>query len=83
MPALNEGRTIDRVLDAVLAVDDQGLAIASAAAACLGFRHNPLDAVAATRDKTIMRERLGAASLPQPAYRIVSPGTDVASAALR
>jgi biotin carboxylase len=68
-------------LDAVLAVDDQGLAIASAAAACLGFRHNPLDAVAATRDKTIMRERLGAASLPQPAYRIVSPGTDVASAA--
>jgi biotin carboxylase len=68
-------------LDAVLAVDDQGLAIASAAAACLEFRHNPLDAVAATRDKTIMRERLGAASLPQPAYRIVSPGTDVASAA--
>ena len=68
-------------LDAVLAVDDQGVMIASAAAACLGFRHNPPDAVAATRDKTIMRERLRAASLPQPAYRIVPPGADVGSAA--
>ncbi len=68
-------------LEGVLAVDDQGVVIASAAAARLGFRHNPPDAVAATRDKTIMRERLGAASLPQPAYRIVSPGADVASAA--
>jgi biotin carboxylase len=68
-------------LDAVLAVDDQGVVIASAAAASLGFRHNPPDAVAATRDKAIMRERLAAASLPQPTYRIVSPGADVASAA--
>ncbi len=68
-------------LDAVLAVDDQGVVIASAAAACLGLRHNPPDAVAATRDKAIMRERLGAASLPQPTYRIVSPGSEVASAA--
>jgi len=68
-------------LDAVLAVDDQGVLIASAAATCLGFRHNPPDAVAATRDKTIMRERLRAASLPQPAYRIVPPGADVASGA--
>jgi biotin carboxylase len=68
-------------LDAVLAVDDQGVVIASAAAASLGFRHNPPDAVAATRDKAIMRGLLGAASLPQPAYRIVSRGADVASAA--
>ena len=68
-------------LDAVLAVDDQGVVVASAAAAYVGFRHNPPDAVAATRDKTIMRERLGAASLPQPAYRIVSLGASVVSAA--
>jgi biotin carboxylase len=68
-------------LDAVLAVDDQGVVIASAAAACLGLRHNPPDAVVATRDKTIMRERLGAASLPQPTYRIVSPGADIVAAA--
>jgi biotin carboxylase len=68
-------------LNAVLAVDDQGVAIASAAAARLGLRHNPSDAIAATRDKTIMRERLGAASLCQPAYRIVPPGGDVVAAA--
>ena len=68
-------------LDAVLAVDDQGVVIASAAATILGFRHNPPDAVAATRDKGIMRERLGTAALPQPRYRIVSHGGDVSLAA--
>ena len=41
-----------RSLDAVLAVDDQGLAVAAAASARLGLAHNPVDAVAATRDKT-------------------------------
>ncbi|MGA8724894.1 MAG: ATP-grasp domain-containing protein [Acidimicrobiales bacterium] len=68
-------------VDAVLAVDDQGVVVASAAATRLGFRHNPPDAVAATRDKSIMRERLEVALLPQPAYRIVALGADVASAA--
>jgi biotin carboxylase len=68
-------------LDAVVAVDDQGVAIASAAAARLGLRHNPPDAVAAARDKTIMRARLGAVSLRQPEYRVVPPGSDVVAAA--
>jgi len=68
-------------LDAILAVDDQGVVVAAAAAERLGLRHNPPDAVAATRDKAAMRERLAAASLPQPAYRIVAHGADVASAA--
>lgn len=68
-------------LDAVLAVDDQGVVVAAAAAERLGLRHNPPDAVAATRDKAAMRERLAVASLPQPAYRIVAHGADVASAA--
>ncbi|HUZ42453.1 MAG TPA: ATP-grasp domain-containing protein [Acidimicrobiales bacterium] len=68
-------------LDAVLAVDDQGVAIASVAAARLGLRHNPPDAVAATRDKAIMRARLRAASLRQPKYRVVPPGGDVVAAA--
>ena len=68
-------------LDAVLAVDDQGVVIASAAATHLGLRHNPRDAVAATRDKSIMRELLAAASLPQPVYRIVPWGGDVVVAA--
>ena len=68
-------------IEAVLAVDDQGVLIASAAAASLGFRHNSPGAVAATRDKTIMRARLGAASLNHPVYRIVPPGADVVAAA--
>jgi biotin carboxylase len=68
-------------LDAVLAVDDQGVVVAAAAAQRLGLRHNPPNAVAATRDKAAMRERLAAASLPQPAYRIVAHGADIASAA--
>ncbi len=68
-------------LDAVLAVDDQGVVVAAAAAERLGLRHNPPAAVAATRDKAAMRERLAVASLPQPAYRIVAHGADVASAA--
>jgi len=68
-------------LDAVLAVDDQGVVVAATAAQRLGLRHNPPNAVAATRDKAAMRERLAAASLPQPAYRIVAHGADIASAA--
>lgn len=68
-------------LDAVVAVDDQGVVIAAAAAKRLGLRHNPPDAVAATRDKGAMRRRLAAASLPQPDYRLVPPGGDIAAAA--
>jgi biotin carboxylase len=68
-------------LDAVLAVDDQGVVVAATAAQRLGLRHNPPNAVAATRDKAAMRERLAVASLAQPAYRIVAHGADIASAA--
>jgi len=68
-------------LNAVLAVDDQGVAVAAAAAERLGLVHNPPEAVALTKDKARMRDRLAAASLPQPAYRVVAPGTDVALAA--
>ncbi len=70
-----------RPLDAVLAVDDQGVAVAAASAARLGLRHNPPEAVANTKDKGRMRDCLAAASLPQPAYRIVARDADVASAA--
>jgi biotin carboxylase len=68
-------------LDAVLAVDDQGLVVASLAAAALGFRHNLLDAVLASRDKTLMRGRFRAAALPQPTYVVVAPDGDVVAAA--
>ncbi len=68
-------------LDAVLAVDDQGLVVAAAASARLGLTHNPLEAVAATRDKAALRARLGAGAVAQPDYRVVAPGQSVAAAA--
>jgi biotin carboxylase len=68
-------------LDAVLAVDDPGLVIAARASMVLGFRHNLPEAVAATRDKTIMRERFASASLRQPDFRIVTSDADVVPAA--
>jgi biotin carboxylase len=68
-------------LDAVLAVDDPGLVIAARASAVLGFRHNDSESVAATRDKTVMRDRFASASLRQPDYRIVANDADVVAAA--
>ena len=62
--AVDDGRGVD----AVVAVDDQGVVVAAAAGARLGFPHNPPDAVAATRDKRAMRERLAAGEVAQPAF---------------
>ena len=70
-----------RSLDAVLAVDDRGLVVAAAASARLGLPHNPIDAVAATRDKAVLRAHLAAAAVTQPDYRVVAPGQNVAAAA--
>jgi biotin carboxylase len=69
-------------LDAVVAVDDQGVVVAALAAARLGLAHNPPAAVAATRDKAAMRTALAAAgTVRQPAFTVVAPRDDVASAA--
>ena len=43
--------------------------------------HNPPEAAAATRDKAALRALLAASSVPQPDYRVVSPGHQVAEAA--
>ena len=59
-------------VDAVVAVDDQGVVAAAAAGAGLGFPHNPPDAVAATRDKAEMRRRLAAGEVPQPRFGTTS-----------
>jgi biotin carboxylase len=72
-----------RPLDAVLAVDDQGLAVAAAASARLGLVHNPVDAVTATRHKAVLRARLATAAVAQPDFRAVPPGQSVAAAAAR
>ena len=58
-------------LDAVVAVDDQGVLVAALASARLGLVHNPPGTVAATRDKIEMRMRLEAASVPQPRWAVV------------
>jgi biotin carboxylase len=68
-------------LDAVLAVDDQGLLIASLACTRLGLPHNPPEAVARTRNKVDMREALAAAGVPQPEFRAPGAGADLAAAA--
>jgi biotin carboxylase len=69
-------------LDAVVAVDDQGVLVGALAAARLGLAHNPPEAVAATRDKAAMRTALATAgTVRQPAFAIVPPGSDVVTAA--
>ena len=70
------GRIVDlharAPVDAVVAVDDQGVLIAALAAARLGLPHNPPDSVAATRDKARMRRRLAAAGVRQPDFQLFS-----------
>ena len=68
-------------LDAVVAVDDLGVIVAAHAAARLGLAHNQPDAVAATRDKAVMRARFARAGVPQPEFRVVAAVADVAAAA--
>jgi len=61
-------------LDAVLAVDDQGVLVAAEASRRLGLPHNPPQAVAATRDKLAMRRLLEAAEVPQPGFAAIPSG---------
>ena len=70
-------------LDAVVAVDDQGLLIAALAAAELGLPANPAEAVARTRNKAAMRNALAAATNGprQPRFQVVGPADDLMAAA--
>lgn len=68
-------------LDAVVAVDDRGTVVAALACAELGLPHNAADAVAATRDKLLMRRRLAVAEVPQPAFAVLQPGSPATDAA--
>ncbi|MGH9086762.1 MAG: ATP-grasp domain-containing protein [Acidimicrobiales bacterium] len=70
-------------IDAVVAVDDQGLVVAAAASARLGLRHNRPEAVAAARDKALSRARLAATGVAQPGFFVLEPGADVRDAADR
>jgi biotin carboxylase len=53
-------RSVGRQLDAVVPVDDGAVLAAAHIAQRLGLRGNPVDAVAATRSKLALRERLQA-----------------------
>ncbi|MFQ5426232.1 MAG: biotin carboxylase, partial [Gaiellales bacterium] len=68
-------------LDAVVAVDDPGVAVAALAAEELGLAHNPPAAVAMTRNKAAARRAFADAGLSQPAFRIVEQGARVEPAA--
>jgi biotin carboxylase len=63
-------------VDAVVAVDDGGVAVAALASARLGLPHNPPAAVAATRDKAAMRRAFAQAGIPQPGFAVLAPGDD-------
>lgn len=61
--------------DAVIAADDQGVPIAAQACVILGIVSNPIVAATATRDKAQMRGLLASAGVPQPDFRLASPGS--------
>ena len=73
----------ETVVDAVVAVDDQGVAAAALASEQLGLPHNSPSAITATRNKADMRRRLAAARVQQPAFEVVQPDGDALMAADR
>ena len=67
-------------VDAVVAVDERGVALAAAASARLGFAHNPLSAVEATRDKLQLRNAMRNGGVSQPAFAVHRPADTPRSA---
>lgn len=63
-------------LDAVIAVDDEGVLVAALASERLGLPHNPAHSVAATRNKVMLRRALRE-QVPQPPYQVAEPGTNL------
>ena len=68
-------------VDAVVAVDDQGVVTAAEASLRLGLRHNPPAAVAATRDKAALRQALVDTGVAQPRFALCGPGDDAGAVA--
>jgi biotin carboxylase len=64
-------------IDAVIPVDDAGVMTAALAAELLGLRHNPPPAVAATLNKAMLRRALLHHEIPQPAFELATPASDV------
>ena len=72
---------VRKPLDAVVAVDDEGVLVAALAVQRLGLAYNPPDAVARSRDKVAMRRALQDAGVPQPEFRMAGPDAEVAELA--
>jgi len=71
-----------RPLDAVVAVDDQGVLVAALAAEQLGLPANSPEAVGRTRNKAVMRDALAyRPDLLQPSFRVVYRETNIAKIA--
>jgi biotin carboxylase len=68
-------------VDAIVAVDDQGVEAAAWAAEELGLVHNPPDAVGATRNKLLMRRALAGGGVPQPRFAAIDPVDDAVGVA--
>lgn len=59
-------------LDGVVAADDSGVMVAAFAGTALGLASNSPDAAAATRDKSLMRQRLAKGEVPQPGFDLLT-----------
>lgn len=59
-----------RPIDAVVAADETGVRLGAAVVAALGLVGNTPEAVAATRDKALMRDRLAAGGVAQPRHQV-------------
>lgn len=70
-------------LDAVVAVDDDGTLLAAAAARALRLPHNPVTAVAVTRNKHRLRRKAVAVGLLSPRFERLSVADDPVRAAPR
>ena len=70
-------------IDAVVAVDDQGVLTAALAAEQLGLKHNSPKAVALTRDKAGMRKALSKSSVQQPEFELARGELEAVAAAKR
>lgn len=63
-------------LDAIVAVDDEGVLAAAAASERLGIGKNPFAAVEATRNKATMRRLLEKDGIGQPRFEVVEAADD-------
>ncbi|MBN4054652.1 ATP-grasp domain-containing protein [Nitrospira defluvii] len=66
----------EKPISAVVSTDDDGALLAATISESLSIPHNPISAIAATRDKAKLRKRLTAANLPSPSFQVFSTKVD-------